>query len=186
MMLPSAAPMILLFATINRKRRQEGSPYVRTGVFALGYVIVWAGFSIAATTLQWRLDGAMLLSPMMAATSVLLAGGVLIVAGIYQLTPLKQACLRHCRSPLDFILHHWRRGSVGALVMGVRHGLYCLGCCWVLMSLLFVGGVMNFLWIAAIAAYVLLEKTVPAGHWISRAAGVALVAWGGFTVASVL
>ena len=186
MMLPSAAPMILLFATIDRKRHQDGALHGRTWIFASGYVAVWVGFSIVATALQWQLERAALLSPMMASTSVLFGGIVLVAAGLYQLTPLKQACLKHCRSPLDFILHHWRAGMGGAAAMGLAHGVYCLGCCWMLMALLFVGGIMNLLWIAAIAAFVLIEKTAPAGHWLGRAAGLGLIAWGGTTIASAL
>ena len=113
--------------------------------------------------------------------SIALAGTVLIVAGLYQWTPLKQACLRHCRSPLEFITAYWRPGARGAFAMGLRHGAYCLGCCWMLMLLLFVGGVMNFAWIAGLALFVLVEKLVPAGHWIGRGAGVLLVAWGAVT-----
>ncbi|WP_119461797.1 DUF2182 domain-containing protein [Rhodospirillaceae bacterium SYSU D60014] len=186
MMLPSAAPMILLFAAIDRKRRQGGSPYGRTWAFALGYVVVWLGFSLVAAALQWQLERVALLSPMMASTSAVFGGVVLLAVGFYQLTPLKQACLKHCRSPLDFILHHWRAGMGGATAMGLAHGAYCLGCCWMLMALLFVGGVMNLLWIAAIAAFVLVEKTAPAGHWLGHAAGLVLIVWGGATIASAL
>ena len=123
-----------------------------------------------------------MLSPMMEATSITLAGGLLIAAGIYQWTPLKQACLLRCRSPLDFVLTHWRNGARGAFVMGVWHGTYCVGCCWMLMLLLFVGGVMNLGWIAGIAIFVLVEKLVPAGHWIGRGAGVLLIGWGAATL----
>jgi predicted metal-binding membrane protein len=128
--------------------------------------------------LQWALDRAVLLSPQMATTSVTVAGFVLVAAGIYQWTPLKQACLRQCRSPLEFLLVHWREGAQGTLAMGVRHGLVCLGCCWVLMLLLFVGGVMNLLWIALLTMIVLIEKTMPGGAWVGRAMGVVFVVWG--------
>lgn len=154
-------------------------------MFGLGYIAVWAGFSVAAVVLQYGLDKAKLLSPMMETTSVALAGALLILAGLYQWTPLKQTCLRHCRSPLEFIMTQWRGGPRGAFAMGLRHGAFCLGCCWVLMLLLFVGGVMNFVWIAGIAAFVLVEKTAPAGHWLGRIIGVALVAWGGATLFSL-
>jgi predicted metal-binding membrane protein len=177
MMLPSAAPMFLLYASLARRR--EGSQgRASMWAFVLGYGAVWLGFSLAAVGLQWALDAAALFSPMMQMTSVALAGVVLIGAGLYQWTPLKQACLRQCRSPLDFVLTHWRPGVWGAFRMGGRHGAYCLGCCWVLMLLLFVGGVMNVAWITGIAAVVLVEKMAPAGHWISRATGAALVIWG--------
>lgn len=185
MMLPSAAPMILLYATIARRRRAQGGVVTATGVFVLGYAAVWTVFSLVAATLQWGLDAATLLSPMMMTTSIAAAGVVLVAAGVYQWTPLKQACLRQCRSPLEFILGHWREGTSGALVMGLRHGLFCLGCCWMLMLLLFIGGVMNLLWIAGLTLFVLVEKTVSGGHWLSRVAGAALIAWGGVTLLSL-
>ena len=182
MMLPSAAPMILLYATIARRRSARGELASASGSFAFGYIAVWAAFSLAAAALQFGLEKAALLSPMMQTTSIALAGTVLIAAGLYQWTPLKQACLRHCRSPLDFIIAHWRPGTRGAFLMGLRHGVYCVGCCWLLMLLLFVGGVMNFAWIAGVALLVLIEKLVPAGHWIGRGAGILLIAWGTATL----
>jgi predicted metal-binding membrane protein len=182
MMLPSAAPMILLFAAIARRRSERGEPATASGAFAFGYLAVWATFSLAAVALQFGLERAALLSPMMATTSIALAGAVLIAAGLYQWTPLKQACLRHCRSPLDFIMTQWRSGAHGAFLMGLRHGAVCVGCCWLLMLLLFVGGVMNFAWIAGIALFVLAEKLLPAGHWIGRGVGVLLVVWGAATL----
>ena len=138
--------------------------------------------SLAATALQFGLENLALMSPMMQTTSIALAEMVLIVTGLYQWTSLKQACLRHCRSPLDFLVAYWHPGSRGALRMGLRHGAYCVGCCWVLMLLLFVGGVMNFAWIAGVALFVLIEKLVPAGHWIGRGAGILLVGWGTATL----
>ena len=179
MMLPSAAPMILLFAVINRKQRDKGAPYVPTGIFAAGYLLVWGAFSLVAVSTQWGLERSGLLSSAMASTSVLLGAGLLIAAGVYQLTPLKHACLRHCRSPFAFITQHWRLGDLGALRMGIEHGAFCTGCCWFLMALLFYGGIMNLYWIVGLALYVLLEKTIPAGHWLGRIAGVLLIAWGG-------
>lgn len=178
MMLPSAAPVVLLYATIARNRRARGQPAVGALVFALGYVGVWGVFSAVAVALQFALERAALLSPMMETTSIALAAVVLVAAGAYQWTPWKDACLRHCRSPMDFVLMHWREGTAGALAMGARHGAYCLGCCWVLMLLLFVGGVMNLLWIGGLAVYVLLEKVLPGGRWVGRGAGAGLVAWG--------
>lgn len=136
MMLPSAAPMILLFARFNRSQRDKGAPFVPTSVFALGYLLVWAAFSQLAVTAQWGLERSGLLSSMMASTSVVLGAGLLIAAGFYQLTPLKYTCLEHCRSPLFFISHHWRAGEWGALRMGLEHGAFCTGCCWFLMALL--------------------------------------------------
>jgi predicted metal-binding membrane protein len=179
MMLPSAAPMILLFARFNRTQRDRGAPYVPTGAFALGYLVVWAAFSLVAVSAQWGLERTGLLSSMMASTSVILGAGLLIAAGIYQLTPLKYACLRHCRSPLFFISHHWRPGEWGALRMGLEHGAFCAGCCWFLMALLFYGGVMNLFWIIGLALFVLLEKVAPAGHWVGWIMGIGLIAWGG-------
>jgi predicted metal-binding membrane protein len=182
MMLPSAAPMILLFGSIARSRHARGEQASAAGIFGLGYVAVWSVFSVGAVALQFALESAALLSPMMETTSIALAGAVLIAAGVYQWTPLKQACLRRCRSPLEFVLTHWREGRRGAFVMGAEHGVYCVGCCWVLMLLLFVGGIMNLTWIAGLAIFVLVEKLAPAGHWIGRCAGVALAAWGGLTL----
>ena len=114
----------------------------------------------------------------MQTTSIALAGGTLIAAGIYQFTPLKQSCLRRCRSPLEFVMTHWREGSAGAFIMGTQHGMFCLGCCWVLMLLLFVGGVMNIAWIAGLTVFVLIEKIAPAGYWLGRCAGIVLIGWG--------
>lgn len=186
MMTPSAAPMILTFAGASRRRRERQSPYAPTAVFVSGYLVVWASFSVLATAAQWGLHTASLLSPMMASTSSILGGVLLLAAGIYQWTPLKYACLRHCRSSLGFILNEWREGTWGAFLMGLKHGGYCVGCCWFLMALLFVAGVMNLLWVAAIAGFVLLEKVVPAGHLVGRVAGVMLVGWGVWIFAGVL
>ncbi len=178
MMIPAAAPMILLFAAINRKERERGRAYVPTGLFALAYAFVWAGFSLAAVLAQWGLQTAGLLSPAMASTSAWLGGLVLIAAGLYQWTPIKDVCLRHCQTPFGFIMAHWRPGRAGALRMGLHHGAYCVGCCWALMALLFVGGVMNLLWIAGLAIFVLLEKVGPRGKWVPRTTGALLAAWG--------
>ena len=177
-MLPSAAPMISLFDTVNRNQQEFGNPHVATTVFALAYLTAWAGFSVVAVILQWWFEELGLLSPMLIGTSKTFGGVLLLLAGLYQLTPIKQACLRHCRSPLSFISSHWRPGTSGALQMGLKHGAYCVGCCWFLMGLLFFGGVMNLFWIAGLAIYVLLEKTIPAGHWLGYAVGVGLIAWG--------
>ncbi len=144
------------------------------------------GFSVAATLIQWAMHGAMLISPAMVGTSPLLGGAVLVAAGIYQWTPAKHACLAHCRSPLGFLLNEWRDGARGALIMGLRHGLYCTGCCWLLMLVLFVVGVMNLLWIALLAAFVLSEKLLPQGRWISHVTGLALIAWGSSMALGVL
>jgi predicted metal-binding membrane protein len=178
MMLPSAAPMVLLHAAIARQRAGASAPAGLSVAFVLGYLAVWGLFSVAATVLQYLLERRALLSPMMQTTSLLLAGAIFIAAGVYQWTALKRACLQHCRSPFAFVMAHWRDGPRGAFEMGARHGAACLGCCWLLMSLLFIGGVMNLGWIAGIAVFVAVEKLTPAGHWVSRAAGALLVAWG--------
>jgi len=178
MMLPSAAPMLLLFARANRAQKARDRPYVATGIFAAGYLAAWGGFSALATGLQWGLEELDLLGPMMTTTSWWLGGAILIAAGAWQLTPIKGVCLRHCRSPLSFLAQQWRPGRLGAFHMGIEHGTFCLGCCWFLMGLLFFGGIMNLFWIAGLAGFVLLEKTVPMGHWIGRIAGIAAAAWG--------
>lgn len=185
MMLPSAAPMILLHASIYRRRAAPDGALGASALFLLGYLALWSLFSVGAAVLQWALASAALLSPMMETSSKLLAASLFIAAGIYQWTPLKQSCLRRCRSPLDFIMAYWREGRWGSFVMGLRHGGFCLGCCWLLMLLLFVGGLMNLAWIAGLAAFVLVEKLSPAGHWIGRLAGVLLAAWGVFALAGL-
>lgn len=178
MMLPSAAPMILLFATVNRKQREARQPHVATSIFALAYLIAWAGFSLLAVIVQWLFEYTGNLSQMLVGTNEIFGGGLLITAGIYQLTPVKHACLRNCRSPHTFLGINWQQGNRGALRMGLKHGAFCVGCCWLLMGLLFFGGVMNLYWIAGIALFVLLEKSVPAGHWFACASGVVLLTWG--------
>ncbi|NMG77310.1 DUF2182 domain-containing protein [Aromatoleum diolicum] len=185
MMLPSAAPVILLFATVNRKQRDTGQPYVATSIFTFGYLAAWAGFSLVAVILQWGFELTGILSPTLVATNATFGGVLLLAAGIYQLTPIKHACLRHCRSPLAFLGTHWRRGARGALRMGLMHGGFCVGCCWFLMGLMFFGGVMNLYWIAGLALFVLCEKTIPAGHWLGYATGVVLLVWGAGMLAPV-
>jgi predicted metal-binding membrane protein len=178
MMLPSAIPMTLIYAGVARQAENQGQYVAPTVLFVNGYLLVWTAFSLAATLLQWALDQAALLSPMMVASSPALGAGILIVAGLYQFTPSKNACLDHCRAPARFISEHWRAGPSGGVRMGLHHGAYCLGCCWALMLLLFFGGVMNLLWIAAITLFVLLEKVLPAGAKGGRWTGVAMVAAG--------
>jgi predicted metal-binding membrane protein len=175
MMLPSAAPAILLYATVLRNSPQAQRPVARTYAFAGGYLLAWTGFSFAATLLQWALAEAALLSPMMVTASPTLGAALLIVAGVYQLTPLKQVCLTKCRSPAIFLTQHARPGVSGALRLGAHHGLYCVGCCWALMLLLFFGGVMSLLWIAAITIFVLLEKLAPYGVQGGRLSGALLI-----------
>jgi predicted metal-binding membrane protein len=186
MMLPSATPMILLFAALRRKRHEGGPPYMDTGRFCAGYLAVWGGFSVIAVTLQWQLDGIALLSPMMLTTSMALGALLLIGAGVWQFTPLKHACLRHCRAPAEFLTQHWRKGRAGAFHMGIRHGAYCLGCCWMMMLLLFFGGIMNIYWIAGLSMLVLVEKITPLSLWVTSLIGVTLIIWGGTLLAHLI
>ena len=183
MMAGTAAPVLLLFAAARAGRGDRG---VRLAVvmFGLGYVTVWVGFSACAALAQWALHETAMLSPAMATSSPYLAGAILIVAGAYQLTPWKGACLTHCRSPLGFLMTNWHDGRLGALQMGARHGAYCLGCCWGLMCVLFVVGVMNLVWVAALTGFVLLEKIGPAGTVVARVAGAAMVLVGILLIAA--
>jgi predicted metal-binding membrane protein len=178
MMLPSASPVILLFANVSRKQQMSGKPFVPAFFFLAGYVSVWGLFSLIATAAQWGLQASGQFSMMSGSGSLLLSAGILIAAGLWQLTPLKQVCLRHCRSPLHFIMRGFRPGVSGALRMGAEHGVFCLGCCWFLMALLFYGGVMNIFWIAGLAIYVLIEKVAPHGLAVGRIAGIILLVWG--------
>lgn len=182
MMASSASPMVLLFAAIKRKQAASVSPFGEASIFLSGYLLIWAGFSLAATLVQWELEQLGLLSMAMASTSAVLGGLILLAAGLYQFTPIKSACLRYCQSPVLFLSRYWQPGAPGALRMGLRHGSYCLGCCWFLMLLLFAGGVMNLVWIAGIALYVGCEKLLPLGNRFSRAAGVGLIVSGGIVL----
>jgi len=178
MMIPSASPLILLFATINRDRSKEQDLFVSTAAFVAGYLVAWTVFSAFAALAQWGLQSASLLSHMLVINSPVLGGSLLFVAGVFQWSPLKYACLTRCRSPLGFLMNEWREGTRGALIMGLIHGMYCIGCCWLLMILLFVTGVMSLLWMAIITIFILLEKIVPGGYWVSRIAGILLITWG--------
>lgn len=177
MMVPTAVPMVLTLAGLHRRQKQD-QPFFATAVFLAGYVVVWSGVAALATFAQWGLHSMALLSPMLVTTSNLLGGGLLLLAVAYQWSPLKSACLSQCHTPLGFLLSEWREGHWGVLEMGLRHGVYCLGCCWALMTLSFVLGVMNLLWIAALATFVLVEKVVPAGHRLSQVSGLLLLGWG--------
>lgn len=179
MMVPSAAPMILLFTRIERKNATAKNPIVRSSFFTLGYIASWLGFSVFATSLQWTLGELALISPIMTSASPVLSAIIVAAAGVYQLTSLKQACLAHCRSPIQFLSKHWQTGRAGALRMGLGHGFYCVGCCWALMVLLIVGGVMNLLWVATLAIFVLLEKVTARGEWIAKGSGVVML---GFSI----
>jgi predicted metal-binding membrane protein len=188
MMMPSATPMILIYARLGRQAAREGKPLPASAYFAAGYLVTWIGFALAATMAQWAMERSHLLTPTMEGASDIFSGAVLIAAGFYQWTPLKDICLRQCQAPWIFIERHggFRSDIAGALALGIRHGGYCIGCCWVLMALLFVGGVMNVLWIAAITILVLAEKLIPAGRTVSRTAGSALLAGGLWLIAQAL
>jgi predicted metal-binding membrane protein len=178
MMLPSALPMMLTFAAVSRNRQHLGRPYGRMSIFISGYIAIWCVFSALAAISQWWLHRHALLSASMMSTSAWLGGTLLIAAGMFQFTGLKQTCLTHCRGPLEFIMTRWREGNMGAFRMGLEHGAFCTGCCWALMALLFVAGVMNILWIAALTLLVCLEKVLPLRARISAATGVLLAVWG--------
>ena len=180
MMVPSASPTILLYAALNRQMKPAKDVMLKAGLFLAGYLSAWAFFSFLATLLQWLLEFRALASPMtMMVTSTYLGAGTLLAAGIYQFTPLKRACLNHCREPVRFLTERRRPGRRGAFLMGLEHGGFCLGCCWFLMALLFFGGIMNLYWIGGLALFVLFEKLVPNGHWVGYAGGLALIVTGG-------
>jgi predicted metal-binding membrane protein len=183
MMLPTVIPMALAFATVNRQNGRSGV-LVPVGAFTAGYLSAWAIYCVAATVLQWGLLRAALLSPVNLASGPVLGGFLLIGAGLFQWTPWKDACMQKCRNPLGFLLTHWRPGRLGALRLGSRYGLYCVGCCWLLMLICFGLGVMNLVWMAVLTAFMLVEKITPAGRAVSRVAGAGLVMWGGLMLLS--
>ena len=184
MMVPGTSPMVAAFATINRRRRQRGAPSVPTALFLAGYLAVWSGFSALAVALQWALQATGLLTTMMESASHYLSAALFLAAGLYQFSPLKQRCLAYCRSPDGFILSEWRDGGLGAAVMGLRHGLFCLGCCAALMLLLFAVAVMDLRWVAALTALVTAEKLLPGARYWRVGIGIGLLAIGvGFAIA---
>jgi predicted metal-binding membrane protein len=186
MMTPSVTPMILIYARMGRQATQRGNPLAATGWFVAGYLLVWIVFSLASTVAQWALERLAVLGTRMDSESNLFAAVVLIAAGLYQWSPLKDVCLRQCQAPWQFLQNNggFRRDAVGSLELGARHGIYCVGCCWFLMALLFVGGVMNVLWVAALAIFVLAEKVIPVGRVVSRIAGVGMMVVGAWWVIS--
>lgn len=186
MMLPLVTPWILLLSGASREKDPRPAPFGAAGFFLLGYLAVWAGYGALATLGQWALHEAALLSPMSVAMSPLLGGALLLAAGVYQWTPLRDACLAHCRSPMGFFLSSWRTGHRGASTMGFRHGLYCVGCCFALMALSFVFGVMDLLWMAGLTAFLLLEKGTSWGRRLGRAGGLLLAGLGLWMLASAL
>ncbi len=178
MMLPGAAPVILLATALNRRSGLSVPPFGSTASFTAGYLLGWLVFSVTAVITQWTLTETHLITTLLRSQNNLLSAGLLITAGSWQWSPWKRSCLRHCRSPAEFLVRHRRPGNVGALMMGLEHSVFCLGCCWVLMTLLFVGGVMNLYWIAGLAVYILFEKLLPKGEILSKLVGVALIFWG--------
>lgn len=188
MMVPTAAPMVLIYARVGRQAARQGKPLAATGFFAGGYLLAWTVFSLVATIGQWLLERAALLTPMMSTANDILGALVLVAAGLFQWTPAKDTCLRYCQSPLSFIQKYggFRRDAWGSLGVGFRSGMFCIGCCWALMALLFVGGVMNLVWIAGLTIFVLLEKVVPTGRLISYISGAGLAAWGAWLLIAAL
>ncbi|MBI2499136.1 DUF2182 domain-containing protein [Candidatus Woesearchaeota archaeon] len=174
MMLPSAMPMILVFSTVNKKRSESGKSFVSTWIFIFGYVLIWISFSLIASLLQFILHNLSVISDELKLINPFASGIMLIAAGVYQFTNVKDVCLKNCQSPLSFVLSYWKEGKIGALLMGIKHGFYCLGCCWILMALLFVAGIMNLLWIVIIALFIFLEKMIKI-KYLSKIAGILLI-----------
>jgi predicted metal-binding membrane protein len=186
MMVPAVTPTVLMFARLNRSRHHERAPYRESAGFLGGYLALWAVFSLLAGAAQWTLQSRGLIGEGMAAASTWLGGSLLVGAGVYQWTPLKNACLIRCRSPLSFLMTRWKDGAAGAFRMGAEHGSYCVACCWLLMLLLFVAGVMNPVWMGAMTALVLIEKLAPAGGRVARMSGVLFAGWGACLVGLAL
>jgi predicted metal-binding membrane protein len=181
MMLPAAAPMILTFISLCRQKHLSGHAWI----FVIAYLVIWSAFSAGSTALHWGLQTTSLITPMMTSKSIWLTGILLVIAGAVQFTPLKEVCLRHCRTPMGFLLTEWRNGATGAWRMGIKHGLFCLGCCWALMGLLFVAGVMNLAWVAALTAAIVIEKLHPAGVTIGKYLGALLIVTGIVQIANL-
>ncbi len=180
MMTPTVTPMVTMFATVNKQKKLNQQLFVPTYIFLLGYLFAWVVFSVVISFIQWPLHESGLLNPMMNSRSYLLSGGILVIAGLYQWTPLKDVCLNNCRTPLGFVLASWKDGYWGAFNMGFKHGLFCVGCCWALMAILFSVGVMNMLWVILITLFVLFEKLSPLPvKWTRFISGLALIIWGG-------
>ena len=184
MMLPSVTPAVMIYERVRARREATGRAFAPTLCFLAGYLFVWIGFSLAATILNWWLHTGEALTSMMGKVAPAFGGMLLIIAGAFQWTPLKDACLEHCRSPLGFLTAHWREQTSGAVMMGMHHGIYCLGCCWMLMVLLFALGIMNLPWVAVLTLVVLAEKTLPFGRQLSRTLGVVLIGWGSWLLAA--
>jgi len=178
MMIAMMTPAVIPMAMVYRGMHRGATVNLATLLFAGGYLAGWSVFAVAAGGVQWILHSAGMLGGMSLVASGQVAGGLLIAAGVYQLTPLKESCLSHCRSPFGYLMGHWRDGLGGAFAMGFHHGLYCIGCCWVLMLLMFAGGTMSVLTMAALSVFILAERLLPAGPWAARIPGVALVVTG--------
>jgi predicted metal-binding membrane protein len=186
MMFPAATPMILMFITVNRGRGETQEPIITTSLFVLGYFLAWTAYSALAAMAQYGLHVSALLTHNLVITSPFLGGILLVTAGVFQLTPFRDACMSKCRSPLGFLMAEWREGRLGALIMGLKHGAYCVGCCWLLMLLSFVLGIMNMMWMAIVSIFMMVEKAYPGSQRISRAAGLILVTWGLWVVAGAI
>jgi len=176
MMVPVAMPMLVVFRKLDR---DVGARF-DTLLFTAGYLLSWCGFSLAAAVLQWLLHSAQWLGGDLLSARPLLAAAIMVTAGLYQLTPLKAACLDKCRSPMGYFLANWRDGRWGAVAMGLHHGLFCIACCWMLMLIMFVGGAMSVMTMALLSSFILAERLLPAGPWLTHLPGVGLIAWGGY------
>lgn len=186
MMAPAITPFVLIYAAVAKRRKHQGQPYVPTAVFLSGYLASWVLFSVVISLIQWSLHGSGLLDPVMNSQSQLMSGLVLVLAGVYQWTLWKDVCLHQCRTPLNFVMTHWREGPGGALRMGLSHGVYCIGCCWALMAVFFAVGVMNILWMALISLFVLTEKFLGGPSRLFRAVtGLLLTGWGLYWILQV-
>ena len=185
MMLPSILPATMVFAAFNCRKKMHAQPYIGTYVFVIGYLSAWLACSLLFALAQSGLSNIDMLDHTMKANNLLLSGSILLLAGIYQWTPLKEACLKHCRTPLGFFIERWRDGSRGAVYMGWHYGLFCVGCCWALMAIMFSVGTMNILWMAILAIFVLCEKIFPDGVLVRNIAGILLIGWGGYLLISM-
>ena len=186
MMLPAATPMILMFKAVNQGQGEADEPTISAGLFVLGYFLVWTAYSALAAMAQYVLHVSALLTHNLVISSPLLGGILLVAAGVFQWTPLRDTCMSKCRSPLGFLMAEWREGRLGALIMGLKHGAFCVGCCWLLMLLSFVLGIMNLVWMAMVSIFMMIEKAYPGSQWISRTAGLILVTWGLWSVAGAM
>lgn len=184
MMLPSILPATMVFAALNLRKKSQAQPHVQTYIFVIGYLLTWSICSLLFALAQSGLSATGALDHAMRTNNPLLSGGILLLAGIYQWTPLKEACLKHCRVPLGFFLGRWRTGYWGAVYMGWCYGLFCVGCCWALMAVMFAVGTMNVLWMAILAIFILCEKIFPPGLLIRNIAGIILVCWGSYLLLS--